>query len=656
MPRLINEFQQFFDGSGEPLANGLLYFYESGSSSIAKETYLDSAESIANSNPVKLNGDGRCPNVFGSGVYNVIVRTSSGEQIQARDPVGGSSYLGFGSAWDALTVYSLSFVVFYRGKYWQSLISNNIGNQPESSETWMEIEFSDIKNNFADYAALEAIDTSLYSDGSTVTVTDEGIAGDFVLRNVVGHGLTSNGVVRVINADWYAYRLYNGDLHSSWFEITGDGTDEYSSILELHDYMLLTKQSCYFKEGIYDCGANNFPFRNVILSGITELKDYFGIRVYGAGKGKTIIRTTSADGKDVIQLNAIKRFRIDSLSVTAVLTGSSGAGSNGLSITNGGQDLDIDIDVYDCPSIDQGTFLDGGKAFTLQSNSGSILPYSNIKIRGKATNCGYAVGMDLPYEKFAASDSGKVKDVDIDVVAEDCWRGVVLSAAASTVGLSGEDSDCNMKVKATLINCAQSVSLGRWVRSSIDAHIITTKLKADLFRPFAADQAVYAANISGNYRSNVKIVGRMEECDNKLIIGGTTQGAGTFGGTDGINLDFEIDCPSTLGDEIDVVNAGGNTVKNSNIVFRGVTDNTGTDMILLSNRVVFDTRAELGTMACQDFSVPRAGAAWDAVKITNDFDGIQIPRTGSGSAGSPDGFAVIRDTISGISYKVQLYT
>jgi len=141
MPRLINEFQQFFD-RGEPLANGLLYFYESGSSSVAKETYLDSAESIANSNPVKLNGDGRCPNVFGSGVYNVIVRTSSGEQIQARDPVGGSSTLGFGSAWDAQTVYSLAFVVFSSGKYWQSLISSNVGNVPIEGAIWTEVDLT----------------------------------------------------------------------------------------------------------------------------------------------------------------------------------------------------------------------------------------------------------------------------------------------------------------------------------------------------------------------------------------------------------------------------------------------------------------------------------------------------------------------------------
>lgn len=140
MARIINPFEQFFDSNGEPLVNGLLDFFQSGSSTIRKDTFADAGETIANANPVVLNGDGRAPNVFGSGTYRVIVRDSSGSQIQQRDPVGGSQTSLFGSDWVSTIIYSISDVVRDEDIYWTSVVNDNIGNKPseDNGTNWVE--------------------------------------------------------------------------------------------------------------------------------------------------------------------------------------------------------------------------------------------------------------------------------------------------------------------------------------------------------------------------------------------------------------------------------------------------------------------------------------------------------------------------------------
>jgi hypothetical protein len=56
--RLTNIREQYFDTAGEPLAGGLLYFYEAGSAT-PTDTYTTSAGSSANTNPIILDSYGR---------------------------------------------------------------------------------------------------------------------------------------------------------------------------------------------------------------------------------------------------------------------------------------------------------------------------------------------------------------------------------------------------------------------------------------------------------------------------------------------------------------------------------------------------------------------------------------------------------------------
>ena len=155
MPRVIDAFAQFFDDNGDPLVNGFLAFKESGTNNTDKDTFADINETIANANPVPLDGAGRCPNVFGTGTYNAISYEEDvnnpgnpGQQIQQFDPVNIAETEGQFSDWSSATTYSIGdLVIASDGNYYRSLINNNENQDPTvSAGQWEEIKFIGIWN------------------------------------------------------------------------------------------------------------------------------------------------------------------------------------------------------------------------------------------------------------------------------------------------------------------------------------------------------------------------------------------------------------------------------------------------------------------------------------------------------------------------------
>lgn len=98
MARYTNPVPKYTDSSGDFMPYGLLYFYNSGTLD-DKTTYADSAQTIANTQPLILNGDGSTPNCFYSGAAKVILVTNAGTQAAPidgtqqweRDPVANST-------------------------------------------------------------------------------------------------------------------------------------------------------------------------------------------------------------------------------------------------------------------------------------------------------------------------------------------------------------------------------------------------------------------------------------------------------------------------------------------------------------------------------------------------------------------------------------
>ena len=82
---------QFFDNSGVPLAGGLLYSYEAGTTTPAA-TYTSSAGTIANANPIVLDAAGRPPSeIWLSDLvnYKLVLKTSANVLIWTMDNISG---------------------------------------------------------------------------------------------------------------------------------------------------------------------------------------------------------------------------------------------------------------------------------------------------------------------------------------------------------------------------------------------------------------------------------------------------------------------------------------------------------------------------------------------------------------------------------------
>ena len=91
-----------FDSNGDPLTGGKLYTYEAGTNT-PKDTYTDSTEAIAHSNPVILNSTGYAGSDatplgvwLGAGGYKFILKTSADVTLWSIDNVGGEISNAFG--------------------------------------------------------------------------------------------------------------------------------------------------------------------------------------------------------------------------------------------------------------------------------------------------------------------------------------------------------------------------------------------------------------------------------------------------------------------------------------------------------------------------------------------------------------------------------
>jgi hypothetical protein len=222
MARLIEPFEQFFDSNGDPLAFGLLDFYESGGSTVRKATYADSAETIANSNPLVLNGDGRASNTFGSGRYRAILRDSTGAQILQRE-VGGVDSLTFGAEWVSTQTYSIGDVSREDNQYWESQSSGNIGNTPstDGGSNWLLFAFEKANLSGAAFTGaisstagdLNLVTNTALSDADATLTAAQIVGGEFTITPTVARTLTTDTAANIITQ-------LSGSVDNSNFEFT----------------------------------------------------------------------------------------------------------------------------------------------------------------------------------------------------------------------------------------------------------------------------------------------------------------------------------------------------------------------------------------------------------------------------------------------------
>ena len=452
----------------------------------------------------------------------------------------------------------------------------------------------------------------------------DGGGADYVVGTALG---TADGY-SIIDAGTKQLQLsVNGLVNVKTFGLLGDGSDEFVKILALHDYVEVDGLDTYWPAGVYDCGIQNWPFRNTVLVSPT-LKDYKGMTLR-CNPGVTF-STTSVDGADILQLNAIKNFHVTGFPTLSGTVSGSAAGTNGVSITNGGDNIHIEANPKSLGYVDQGAYLDGSKGFTIQNGATALNDFTNIKLRGTASDCGYAVEISLPYDEFNIATSPLYAGIDIDVVARDCWRGVSLGAAAATVAIVDTNKDSNINIKASIINCAQPLGMTRWVRGSVDMHIENTKAKAALFKPFAADQSVTGLDIRGDYHSNINIKGTMRECDYKVRFGGISQGGGMTGSSVGTDLIVDLDAEQTNTLDFSIEMFGGNIADNCRVDLASTVTTDETLLTGLLNKTL-DNKVTIDDKLTGDFVITMTGGTtsptgtvkWD---LTEDVLTVYLPQ------------------------------
>jgi len=114
MSRFTNPVPQFFLDDGAIASSGRMYFYENKNYAALKATYSKSDNTVPNTNPLILDGQGRVPACFGEGLYSVKFyaanpeNTSSDGALQwTRDDVSLSELTGQWELWNAAETYEV---------------------------------------------------------------------------------------------------------------------------------------------------------------------------------------------------------------------------------------------------------------------------------------------------------------------------------------------------------------------------------------------------------------------------------------------------------------------------------------------------------------------------------------------------------------------
>jgi len=210
--RFNNPVPQYLDNSGNVLAGGKLYLYESGSNTL-KPLFNASNKQTPIANPVVFDASGRTPEIFFDGTARAILTNSNDVQIWDRDPVNAEALQVNLSLWSAAIDYEeFDFVRGSDGNYYQSKTNNNLNNDPTISPNndpnWEQIFFNEVWNNQTSYAVNDLVWESSVQYRSLV----DGNIGNQPSTNPSQWELTVPAAPEIKNSDWEAVQTSNFNL------------------------------------------------------------------------------------------------------------------------------------------------------------------------------------------------------------------------------------------------------------------------------------------------------------------------------------------------------------------------------------------------------------------------------------------------------------
>jgi hypothetical protein len=202
--RFNNPVPQYLDNSGNVLAGGKLYLYESASNTF-KTLFNASNKQTQIANPVVFDASGRTPEIFFEGTARAILTNSDDVQIWDRDPVNSENLQVNLSLWSAAIAYEqFDFVRGSDGNYYQSKTNDNLNNDPTISPNndpnWEQIFFNEVWNNQTNYSA----DDLVWDDAIQYRSLVDGNIGNEPSTSTSQWELTVPPPPELKNSDWEA--------------------------------------------------------------------------------------------------------------------------------------------------------------------------------------------------------------------------------------------------------------------------------------------------------------------------------------------------------------------------------------------------------------------------------------------------------------------
>lgn len=178
MARIIDAFKQF-DYPG-----GSLEFLDNRTPD-KKDTFSDIGLSLVNTNPVILDGEGFCPNVFGESLYTINLRDKNGTFITGFNDVlpGGSSGTDAFAFWTGSITYILpAYVTGSDDCIYKAIQSSeNLDPVTDDGSTWIKKEFIEFYSEFITYKVNQKVKVTgdkVYISSKSGNLNNEPVGDD----------------------------------------------------------------------------------------------------------------------------------------------------------------------------------------------------------------------------------------------------------------------------------------------------------------------------------------------------------------------------------------------------------------------------------------------------------------------------------------------
>lgn len=242
------------------------------------------------------------------------------------------------------------------------------------------------------------------------TATSTGAFGELTLNNGINAHLVKS------NDAYFNVKQYGA---------YGDGSH--------NDYTILNDIINYAREN-YDNSVVYLPQGEYIIDIYLDAlrtdtvtnspRDFRGMTIRGDGKNTLIHGKSDTDRFDVLQINEGCNLNIENLSLTETSTAQVTWGVNGISLTNGCHDITVkNVHAFNLPVYVGGGYVDGGKAFTVQTGNANAVNVTNITFDG-CTCENVALGFEF--------DAPANNNIKYQIKATNCkfdvdYAGIVIS-------------------------------------------------------------------------------------------------------------------------------------------------------------------------------------------------------------------------------------